>query len=520
MSNDVFGGHELAIPYRPVAELLEAYADRDPDKVAIVDLDQDTKITFGDLYRRVNDIAVHLKALGIGKGDKVLLLSDECLEKLVLWLGIWRIGAVCCPLNIEMNFEHLTELSTIVAPKLALYHVGVDCSGIAQLCQCIPFVTAKPEERGNPPAGEFFGSVEEGARADASLLPERNDPRDISCIFCTSGTTSRPKVVVYDHAAYWLCGLSTIDMLGLTEDDRTLEYRSFGWNSAQILSFMPFLQRGLTMHIARRFSRSRFFEWIKANEITFSAGIPTVVNMLLNKPMGISAEDVPSLKRMTCSTAPLSPEQWTKFETMYGVQLLQLYGMSEAGWICGNRHYQFKLGTVGPPALHQEFEIVDGDGKRCPPGVEGEVSIGGPQTALGTMNDDGTLEPVRSVRIKTGDLAVMDENGFVTVTGRTKDLIIRGGMNISPVEIDAVIMSNPDVLEGACIGAPDPIYGEEVVAFVVPKSDGLTEDQVIEHCRTQLPNAKVPKRVYFVEQLPRSDRGKVLRGELRELLPS
>ena len=146
-------------------------------------------------------------------------------------------------------------------------------------------------------------------------------------MFCTSGTTSKPKLVVYDHAAYWLSGLSTLDMLGLTENDKTLEYRSFGWNSAQVLSLMPFLQTGLTMHIAKRFSHSRFFEWIKQYELTFSAGVPTVVNMLLNKPLGYTAKDIPSLRLMTCSTAPLSPEQWERFESTYGLTLLQLYGM-------------------------------------------------------------------------------------------------------------------------------------------------------------------------------------------------
>src|SRR5205085_7622273 len=120
--------------------------------------------------------------------------------------------------------------------------------------------------------------------------PERNEAADIAAIFCTSGTTSRPKLVVYDHCAYWLVGLSSVDAVGLKADDRTLEYRSFGWNSAQVLSLMPFLQKGLTLHIARRFSHSRFFDWVRRHEITFAAGIPAVLNMLLNKPLGFSAE--------------------------------------------------------------------------------------------------------------------------------------------------------------------------------------------------------------------------------------
>ena len=195
--------------------------------------------------------------------------------------------------------------------------------------------------------------------------------------------------------------------------------------------------------------------------------MPTVLNMLLNKPLGYTAKDVPSLRLMSCSAAPLPAQQWLAFEAMYGIKLLQLYGMSEAGWMCGNRIYKNRVGTVGPPALHQELAIVDAAGKPCPPGVEGEFTAGGPQTSVGYLRDDGTIEPIRPNRIKTGDLGVMDEDGFVRLTGRAKDLIIRGGVNIAPAEIDEVLLKHPGILEAAAVGVPDPIYGEEVVAYVV-----------------------------------------------------
>jgi acyl-coenzyme A synthetase/AMP-(fatty) acid ligase len=238
--------------------------------------------------------------------------------------------------------------------------------------------------------------------------------------------------------------------------------------------------------------------------------------MLLNKPLGYTAKDIPSLRLMTCSTAPLSPEQWERFESTYGLTLLQLYGMSEAGWICGNRHYQKRMGTVGPPAKHQEFIIVDGEGNKCPPEVEGEVSVGGLQTAIGYLQADGSVEPFRGKRNKTGDLAVMDEDGFVRVTGRTKDLIIRGGMNISPLEIDEILLAHKDLMEAASVGVPDPIYGEEVVAFAIPKpNSGITEQAILDFCETKLPQAKRPKKLFFVDELPKNDRGKILRDKLR-----
>ena len=362
---------------------------------------------------------------------------------------------------------------------------------------------------------EFFAALPHGRNAPE--IPERNNADDTACVFCTSGTTARPKIVVYDHAAYWLNGLDTLEFLGLTADDRTLEYRSFGWNSAQVLSLLPFLQKGLTMHIAKRFSHSRFFEWVQKYGITFSAGVPTVLNMLLNKPLGYTAKDIPTLRLMSCSTAPLTAQQWTAVRGDVRRKLLQLYGMSETGWVCGNRYYTRKMGTVGLPALHQELKIVDGAGDECPVGVEGEITVGGPQMAIGYLLDDGSIDPVRGKRIKTGDLGIKDAEGFIRVTGRTKDLIIRGGVNIAPQEIDEMLLKHPGILDAAAVGVPDMIYGEEVVCYVVAKEQGPDRSRASSDTAEQfLPPAKIPKQVNIVAELPKSDRGKVLRDKLRE----
>jgi len=512
---DVFGKHQPKIPYQPIADLLAQYRQRDPAKLAIVDLDQETSISFGSLDRAVTDIAAALKKRGVGKGARVLLLSDETLEKLLIWLACWRLGAVVAPLNIELNATLIADLARSVGPVLTLVHKELDGDALLAGRAFVRFGRYSGDPADADPQDDFFRAMTRGV--DPATLPERNAADDVACIFCTSGTTARPKIVVYDHCAYWLNGLSTLECLGLSADDRTLEYRSFGWNSAQVLSLMPFLQKGLTMHIARRFSHSRFFEWIALHGITFAAGVPTVLNMLLNKPLGYTAKDVPTLRLMTCSTAPLTREQWLQFEEMYGVKLLQMYGMSEAGWMCGNRHYSSKMGTVGLPALHQELAIVDAQGRPCPPNVEGEVTAGGPHCAIGYLNDDGSIEPIRGNRIKSGDLAIMDEDGFIRVSGRTKDLIIRGGVNIAPLEIDAVLLKHPGVLDAAAIGVPDAIYGEEVVCYVVPRPGAtLTEAAVAAHCRASLPAPKVPKQVVIVAELPKSDRGKVLRDKLRD----
>jgi acyl-CoA synthetase (AMP-forming)/AMP-acid ligase II len=174
------------------------------------------------------------------------------------------------------------------------------------------------------------------------------------------------------------------------------------------------------------------------------------------------------------------------------------------------------MGTVGLPALHQELIIVNPAGNECPPDVEGEITVGGPQMAIGYLLDDGSIDPVLGKRIKTGDLGIKDAEGFVRVSGRSKDLIIRGGVNIAPLEIDEIMLKHPGVLDAAAVGVPDNIYGEEVVCYVVPKDKALTGAMVLEHAGKFLPPAKTPKQILLVPDLPKSDRGKVLRDKLRD----
>ncbi len=201
---------------------------------------------------------------------------------------------------------------------------------------------------------------------------------------------------------------------------------------------------------------------------------------------------------------------------------MQFYGASEGGWLCGNRHDRRKLGTVGQPARHIGFAILDADGAPCPPGVEGEIAIRGPQTATASISPSGTYRDMRPTRLaewhRSGDIGVADSYGFVTVTGRVKDLIIRGGVNIAPLEIDAVLMRLPGIEEAAAVGVPDPIYGEEVAAFVVARAgETVAAEGVIAGCAPHLPAFKLPKSVFVVDALPKSERGKIRRDALKDL---
>jgi acyl-coenzyme A synthetase/AMP-(fatty) acid ligase len=510
--------HDMAIEFHSVRSMLAQHAGRDPGKTALYSLDQKKSISFGEINRMANRVARRLVDQGIGKGDRVAILSDECLEKLILWMGIWRIGAVICPLNIEMNIAYVSELLRTLEPKLTLCHENLDCETMTRGVggDIIRFSDWDPDASGDSEAEEFFAVL--ASDADGPEIDEENGPDDVACIYCTSGTTDKPKLIVFDHMGFWLFGLSSMEQVGHTENERTLEYRSFGWSSVQGMTLMPWLQTGCTLYFAGHFSQTRFFDWVRDHKITFSVGIPTAINMLMNRPVEVDEADVESLRIMSCSTAPLSPERWKQFEEMYGVNLCQMYGSSEAGWVCGNRHYAKKYGTVGPPSKHQEFQIIDEQGKPCPTGVEGEVTVGGPACCIASISTDGVWKNMTGTRIHMGDLAVMDEDGFVTVTGRLKDIIIRGGVNISPLEIDNVLLAFDKVAEAAAVGVPDEIYGEEVVCYVVARPGvTLDADEIRDHCAKTLPEFRMPKQIFLVDELPKNDRGKVKRDTLGEI---
>ncbi|MGE0747875.1 MAG: class I adenylate-forming enzyme family protein [Rhodospirillales bacterium] len=508
---------EPFIPFESVRSLLRKYRDRHPGKRAVYDLDQDRGITWAEMDDLTAGICRFLARRGVGRGDRIVILSDERLEKIVLMIAAWRLGAVACPFHTEISLDHLRFILTTIEPRYVLWHDSLDGPSLTDHLKA-PRVRFGAWPAAGDDAAEFFTQL--ASEPPGPEPADENGPEDIACIFSTSGTTDRPKCVVWDHLALWLTTLNTIDFTGQNADDRMLEYRTFSWLSPQIISLSPLVMLGFTLYLANGFSRSRFFDWIKDHQITVVAGVPTVINMLLNRPVDVRTGDLASVRVMTSSTAPLSPEQWQRFEGMYGIRLLQFFGASEVGWFTGNRHYDFKFGTVGKPAMYTDFAILDEDGAVVPPGVEGEVAFRGRCTATASISPDGAWEDRTAWReteyTRAGDLAVMDNQGYVTVTGRTKDIVIRGGVNIAPLEIDRVLLQHPKVAEAASVGVPDPIYGEEVVAYVVAK-EPLTADDVTVHCRSRLAAYKVPKEVHFIDALPKSDRGKIRRAALKDI---
>ena len=492
-------------PYRPFAEIIAGHARRHPDKEAIFSIAEGRGLTYRDLWRSTNRVAAALRARGIGAGDRVMLLATNSLAMVTAYLGILRHGATVCTVNVETNAFHLTEIANAVSPRLALFENDRDIAG-----------PAGQTSNESMLLDQFLDSLPvDAAENDA---PSVCHPEDHAVIFYTSGTEAQPKGVIYSHATLYYNFDSVADMIGLRADDRVLDFRALSWISAQQLGLGAPLLRGATAVIAERFSRGQYLEWIRDHDIDIAACVPAGVAMLLNEPVALRADDLPRLRFITSSSAPLLVEQWRAFENYYGIAIAQGYGMSEAGWITGSHRDNRRHGTVGRPVKHQRVRILDEAGRNLPPGETGEIEAsGGRQQSHGYLLSDGTIRRTPEGGVRTGDLGYLDDDGYLHVTGRAKDLIIRGGVNIAPLEIDGVISELAEIAEACTVGVPDPIYGEEVVSYVALKTGAhLTGDEIQAHCATRLPDLKTPKKVVIRDSLPRTARGKLDRNALAD----
>jgi acyl-coenzyme A synthetase/AMP-(fatty) acid ligase len=493
---------------------IERAAARDPDKPFIVSAEDGRTLHYGQLRAITRRIAAYLKERDIAAGDRVALLSNNSIEHLLSYYGVLAYGATACTVHVEMNRNQLDHILPALMPKLILCEEGLGLDDLiaAVPAPCLP-LGSFDDARGD----SFFAAVNRREASDAMTTAGGDDS---AVILFTSGTSARPKGVVLSFRELLSNAGPTADGFGLTAADRIYDFRSFNWCSAQTLSALPPLERGATLILGRKFSRSRFFEHIGRHGATVATGNPTTIGLLLNGEGAAAAPELPSLRFMTSSSAPLSVEEWRRFEQRFGIRVSQGYGCSEIGWIAAHPGERRRIGTVGVPLPYHRLAVVGDDGQPMKPGESGAVELGGfPDQTYRYLADDGSVRVNERGRMRTGDLGFLDEEGYLHLTGRAKELIIRGGVNISPVEIDAVLMQWPEVAEAATVGVPDKLYGEEVVAFVVLRPGAATgADDILRHCQNRLPAFKAPKRIVLCGSLPKTERGKLDRKALAELL--
>jgi long-chain acyl-CoA synthetase len=484
----------------------------DPDKPWVIAADDQRTVTYGELGDMAGRFATLLRESGLGPNDRIALLANNSIEQLSCYLGVMAAGATICTVHVEMNRNQLDNIFERLKPKLVLYQDGLQLDELLAR-------TAVPQWRlgraDKPERGTLFAKLG-GLAPSEPARPAR--PDDDAVILFTSGTSAQPKGVVLNFREFLL----NIDPLtagwGLSADDRLYDFRPFSWNSAQTLGGLAVVNSGATLVLAEKFSASRFFQHLRDYGVTVATGNPTTINILLNSEQTADRDSLPKLRFITSSSAPLLLEEWKRFEQKFGIPVSQGGGASEVSWIAAAPGEQRRLGTLGRPFAYHDLAIVDGDGRRLPPGEIGHVELGGlgDQHPFRYLGEDGEIKIHSRGRFRTGDLGCLDADGFLMLTGREKEQIIRGGAKISPVEIDSYLMQRPDVIEAATVGVPDPIYGEEVVSYVVPRP-GATVDaaELLRYCSTVLPAFKAPKQIVIsAAALPKTERGKLDRKAL------
>lgn len=496
----------------PIGELLGRQAARRPEALAF--RDKARELRYGTLAARTADIATYLQQTGVEAGQRVAIHLPNSVDWVEACLAILRAGAIAVPISFDATAEEIAyRLSD--AQCVAVFTRPDRVGSLRALCDA-QGIDARliPYQDGD---GTPFTSV-------ATMPPAPRDPEEIeqpAFIVYTSGTTGRAKGVVLSlQGMLWVTAACWSPVAGLHQRDHILNslplYHSYALN----LAVVSVIATGASEYIMESFSTSRMAALLAEEPVTMLPGVPTVFHYMLEKA---KAEDRRSLGkvRICLSAGAVLPGTLNRnFEDWFGVTLLDGYGITETSTMVtinapeGGRF----PGSCGLPLHGLLARIVDAEGRDLDPGAEGELIVRGPNVMLGYHGKpEETARALRDGWYRTGDLARRDRFGFLTITGRLKEVIIRGGQNIAPAEVEEAIFQHAAVLDCAVVGLPHDALGEVPVAFIVPRP-GYEIDAavIIAHCRTRLSAYKAPHAVEVVAEIPRTGSGKVQRFKLKE----
>ncbi len=525
-----------------VSDALRKTAAEYPDNTALIFLD--AKITYKKLNDMVNSFATALIDMGVKPGDKVAMLLPNMPQIVAASYGAWRAGAVVVmnnplytdhELEYQLNNSESTVLVTLdlLAPrmialrpktkvkKIIVAHIR-DHLGFPKK-QLLPIV-AKDKHRDIPKTAEVYEWLDVIKKYPASDPKISVDFNSLANLQYTGGTTGVSKGVMLTHSNL-SCNVQQIRAW----------FPDFGKGELVMAGILPFFHSfGLTTVmnftiwmagadiLIPRPEPLAILQAIQKYKINFYPAVPTIYVGLLNHP-DIAKYDISSIQGCFSGAAPLPVEVIKEFEAKTGAQICEGYGLSETSPVATINPWggKTKAGSIGLPVPDTELKIVDLDEgtKEMPAGEPGEVIIRGPQVTSGYYNmPDESAKTVRNGWLFTGDIGQMDEEGYFYIVDRKKDMIIAGGYNIYPRDIDEVLFEHPKIMEACAIGIPDTYRGETVKAFVVLKpGESMTSEDVIEYCKQKLAKYKVPTQVEFIETLPKSGVGKILRKELRAM---
>lgn len=523
----------------PIPELLRRHADARGTKTAYQDAIR--SVSYADLLKRTGNLAGHLADLGVAPGQAVAILLPSSVDWIEACFATTRAGAISVPISYESSES-----------EIAYRLNDADCRAIFTMDEKFELLARLRPEIPNL-AGIILGDRGskrgDGVRfSDLVKTTPRTQPRDPldidepAYIIYTSGTTGRAKgVVLTVRSMLWVTAACWAPICGLSDKDMVLSPLPLFHSYALNLSVLSILATGASEYIMEKFSTADALELLKSGAYTLMPGVPTMFHYLLQRAredddkaatsrsfFSRSSSKAGEAKlpnvRMCISAGAIMPATLNReFEVYFSVPLLDGYGITETStmvtmnWPVGGR----VLGSCGIPVPGLAVRIIDpATGLDARLGAEGELIVRGPNVMLGYHNKPGETEvALRDGWYRTGDLAKSDENGLLTITGRLKELIIRGGQNIAPAEIEEVVNKFPSVLDSAVVGVSHEHLGEVPALFVVARPGmAIDKDAILKYCTDQLSAYKVPKSVYVIAEIPRTGSGKIIRFKLSEMI--
>jgi len=488
-------------------------------------VDGERRFTYQQINERVNRLANALKNLGLKKGDKIAFMGGNCHQFVEAYFAVAKAGLVIVPINARLSAEEATYVVNHSDSVALIYHKDVE-SVVAEMKGYIPHVkhiitTGKAHQ-------DVLSYEDLLSNASDGDPNEKVEPDDMMMIMYTSGATGLPKGVMASQRNI-MANTNTMTLeLRIVPEDRTLVVMPLFHNGG-FWPTMTHFYRGATVFLLPRFDVDKVLQMVEKEKITLLNLVPTMLIRIISHP-DLSKYNLESLRLIMYAGAPIALEQLKKAMQALGPhRFYNSLGCTEAnGQLTSFPTTEHalegplaeKLGSVGRDAIGVEVKIVDDYGNELPPGKIGEIIARGDNIALGYWKmPEETAETFRDGWLYTGDMGYRDEDGYIYVVDRKKDIIISGGENISSREVEDVIYQHPGVKEVAVIGVPDKEWGEAVKAVVALKEEykgKVTEEEIIEFCRDRLAGYKKPRSVDFVDELPKNPAGKIAKAELKK----
>ena len=493
-----------------------------PDLEAYVEGNGALRLTYSELNSSCNRAANAFRAAGVEKGERVGLLVMNSREFMEAYFALAKIGAVIVPLNWRLVADELEFILKDSGTKRLIFgeeflETVADLHSRGDKTDIVQWLQVEGDEEVAYFA-EGYVAFRDAAGDDEPEVAACDE--DMLYIMYTSGTTGLPKGVVHTHSsAIW--GLVTI---GATSEYRTGDRYLACLPMFHVGALTPLavnVWRGVSNIVMRSFDPKRAWELIEEEKITIGLAVPAMLNFMLQVPY--QNYDYSSLRWVLTGAAPV-PITLTRQYHELGIGVLQIYGLTEScgpACVMDAENALRKPASTGRAFFHTEIRVVNDEGRDCAPDEAGEVWVKGAHNMREYWNrPDATAETlVEGGWLRTGDVATMDEEGFVEIQDRMKDMIISGGENVYPAEIEGVLAGHPDISEAAVIGQESAKWGESPLAIVVKTNDALTEAEVLQYCEGRLAGFKQPKGAIFVDEIPRNPSGKILKRVLREQFP-